>query len=63
MKTVNVVSKVLMENVRIRVRIGPSHPLASSKINGVALRMRPEKTETPCHSRYGTMETLPAQRP
>jgi hypothetical protein len=38
--------------MRIRVRIGPPHPLVCRKrrLNRVVLRMRPEK-QVPCHSR------------
>jgi hypothetical protein len=44
--------------VRIRVRIDLPHPLVCHKrrLNGAVLRIRPEKTEVPCHSRCGTIK-------
>jgi hypothetical protein len=50
--------------VRIRVRIDPPHPLVCRKrrLNGAVLRMRPKKTEAPCHSRCGTIKIPPCSK-
>jgi hypothetical protein len=52
------------DSVRIRVRIDPPHPLVCRKrrLNGAVLRMRPEKTEVPCHSRCGTIKIPPCSK-
>jgi hypothetical protein len=51
--------------VRIRVRIiDPSHPLMSRKrrLNGGGPSDKTGKTETPCHSRYGTIKIPPCSK-
>jgi hypothetical protein len=47
--------------VRIRVRASSQHPLVCRKrrLSRAVLRMRPEKTEVPCHSRSGTIKISP----
>jgi hypothetical protein len=47
--------------MRIRVRIGPPHPLACRKkrSNGGGPSDETEKTEAPCHSRCGTIKIPP----
>jgi hypothetical protein len=50
-----------MRPVRIRVRIGPPHPLVCRKkeLNGEVLWMKPEKPRPLCRSWCGTIQILP----
>jgi hypothetical protein len=50
--------------VRIRVRIGPPHPLVCRKrrLNGAILRVWPDKTEVPCHCKSDTMRIPPCSK-
>ena len=48
--------------VRIRVRIGPPHPLVCRKSEWGGPSDETGKTEVPCHSRCGTIKIPPCSK-